>query len=181
MQRLQQLDEIEQAVWVELDRAPRDRDHAWRVGVLATTDGQSAQARSVVLRDVDKARRKLLFYADSRSPKVQQLQAHPAGALVLWSPALSWQLRLKVQLGVESAGLAVSSRWAALKMSPGAQDYLSPLPPGSPIGAPLPERGSREFFSVITAHIESPDWLELPPEGPRRAVFDDQGRRWVTP
>ena len=80
MQRLQQLDEIEQAVWVELDRAPRDRDHAWRVGVLATTDGQSAQARSVVLRDVDKARRKLLFYADSRSPKVQQLQAHPAGS-----------------------------------------------------------------------------------------------------
>ena len=181
MARLDDLQAIEEAVWAELSRAPRDRSHGWRVGVLATTDGQSADARSIVLRDVDPARRHLVFYADSRSPKVRQIEAYPAGTIVLWSAPLSWQLRLKVQLGVETSGLAVSSRWARLKMSPGAQDYLSPLPPGTPVEHPAPERGSREYFGVVVAQIGAIDWLELHAEGHRRAAFDEQGRRWLTP
>ena len=67
--------------------------------MLATTDGQAADARSIVLRDVDAARRSLVFYADSRSPKIRQMQDFPAGTIVLWSAPLSWQLRLKVRLG----------------------------------------------------------------------------------
>lgn len=181
MSRLDDLQAIEDAVWTELARAPHDRAHGWRVGVLATTDGQSADARSVVLRDVDAQRRQLVFYADSRSPKIRQIEAFPAGTLVLWSGSLGWQLRLKVALGVETSGLAVSSRWARLKMSPGAQDYLSPLPPGTPVAHPAPERGSREHFSVVSASIGSIDWLELHADGHRRAAFDAQGRRWLTP
>ncbi|MFT3817664.1 MAG: pyridoxamine 5'-phosphate oxidase family protein [Rubrivivax sp.] len=181
MERLHQLDAIEAEVWSQLERAPRERGHGWRIAVLATTDGQAADARSVVLRDVDAARRALVFYADSRSAKVRQIEHCPRGTLVLWSEALSWQLRLRVHLGVETAGLAVSSRWARLKMSPGAQDYLSPLPPGSPVATPLPERGSREHFGVVTARIIGMDWLELHADGHRRAVFDADGRRWLVP
>jgi pyridoxamine 5'-phosphate oxidase len=179
--RLEDLDSIERAVWSELARSPRDRCHGWRVGVLATTDGQRADARSIVLRDVDPAQRSLVFYADSRSPKVQQIRAFPAGTIVLWSQTLSWQLRLKVRLDVETAGLVVSSRWARLKMSPGAQDYLSPLPPGSAVETPRPERGTREHFGVVTARIDAVDWLELHAEGHRRAAFDDMGPRWLVP
>jgi len=181
MTRLDDLQAIEDAIWAELSRAPRDRTHGWRLGVLATTDGQSADARHIVLRDVDPAQRQLVFYADSRSPKIRQIEAHPAGTIVLWSGSLSWQLRLKVRLSVETSGLAVSSRWARLKMSPGAQDYLSPLPPGTPVEHPAPERGSREYFGVVTAQIDAIDWLELHAEGHRRAAFDEQGRRWLTP
>ena len=181
MTRLGDLLAIEELVWLELSRAPRDRSHGWRVGVLATTDGQAADARNIVLREVDTARRLLMFYADSRSPKVRQIEAYPAGTLVLWSAALGWQLRLKVRLGIETGGLVVSSRWARLKMSPGAQDYLSPLPPGTPVEHPAPERGSREHFSVVTAQVDGIDWLELHAEGHRRAAFDGQGRRWLTP
>lgn len=181
MTRLERLEAIEDAVWSELSRAPRERSHGWRVGVLATTDGQSAEARSIVLRDVDADKRQLVFYADSRSPKVQQINAFPQGTIVLWSQPLSWQLRLKVHLVVQTTGLAVSSRWARLKMSPGAQDYLSPLPPGSAIDTPAPERGSREHFGVVTARIDAVDWLELHADGHRRAAFDGDGRRWLVP
>ena len=182
MERLLDLDAIEAELWSQLERAPRERGHGWRVGVLATGDGAGgADARSVVLRDVDRARRALIFYADSRSAKVRQIAARPQGTLVLWSPALSWQLRLRVTLAVRTNGLAVSSRWARLKMTPGAQDYLSPLPPGSPIDAPLPERGSREHFGVVTAVVDAVDWLELHADGHRRAGFDGQGARWVQP
>ena len=124
---------LEAAVWQELERCVRDKGHPWRVGVLATTDGEAADARSVVLRDVQAQERTVVFFTDQRSPKVAQMSAHPQGTLVLWSAALSWQLRLRVQLSLTTSGLAVSSRWARLKMSPGAQDYLSPLPPGSPV------------------------------------------------
>lgn len=181
MDRLQDLAAIERAVWSELLRAPHERSHGWRIGVLATIDGTAADARSIVLRDADAAARTLLFYADSRSPKLRQIEASPTGTLVLWSAPLGWQLRLKVQLSVETAGLAVSSRWARLKMSPAAQDYLSPLPPGSPVERPTPERGTREFFAVMTAEVLAIDWLELHADGHRRARFDESGRRWLSP
>ena len=183
MERLLDLDAIEAELWSQLERAPRERGHGWRVGVLATGDGAGgADARSVVLRDVDRARRALIFYADSRSAKVRQIAARPQGTLVLWSPALSWQLRLRVTLAVRTNGLAVSSRWARLKMTPGAQDYLSPLPPGSPIDARFqPERAPRAHFALISAQVQQFDWLELHADGHRRAGFGPDGAQWLQP
>lgn len=181
MSRIDDLKTIEDTLWSELVRAPRERAHDWRIGVLATTDSDRADARCIVLREVDRRERWLVFYTDSRSPKVQQIASRPSGTIVLWSQPLSWQLRLAVQLEVQTAGLTVSSRWARLKMSPDAQDYLSPLPPGSVIDKPMPERGSRDYFGVVKAHIEAIDWLELHAQGHRRAQFDGSSRRWLVP
>ena len=183
-ERLQDLSAIEDALWAELTLAPHHHSHEWRVGVLATVDGETADARSVVLRDFETASRTLVIYADSRSPKAAQIKANPLGTLVLWSDSLGWQLRLRVHLSLETAGLRVSSRWARLKMTPGAHDYLSPLPPGSTLERPAkahPKRDSREHFALMSAQITAVDWLELHPEGHRRAAFDGKGRRWLTP
>ena len=54
--RLEQLTEIETAIWAELCTAVRDKAHPWRLGVLATTDGHEADARTVVLREIDAGR-----------------------------------------------------------------------------------------------------------------------------
>jgi pyridoxamine 5'-phosphate oxidase len=80
-------------------------------------------------------------------------------------------------------GLAVTSRWARLQHSPAAQDYLAPQPPGSPVQAPsTPQAGEqRHFFAVLSARVLAMDWLELDPAGHRRALFDDQGARWLVP
>lgn len=185
-ERLATLDEIEAAVDQELAAAVHHKSHPWRVGVLATTDGDTGDARSVVLREWDAAQRSLLIYTDARSPKVEQLAAHPLGTLVLWSERLGWQLRLRVKLELQTAGLAVSSRWARLKMTPAAHDYLSPLPPGTTLGhahphGPPPVRESRSHFAVMLARVQAIDWLELHAEGHRRARFDGHGARWLTP
>ncbi len=182
--RLGSLDEIEAALWQQLALAVRDKQHAWRTPVLATVDAEGADARTVILRDVDANARTLLFYTDARSAKAQQISASPPGTfgtLVMWSPALGWQLRLRVVLSVETSGLRVTSRWARLKLTPAAQDYLSPLPPGSAVDAPAPARESREHFAVLAASVQSVDWLELHAQGHRRARFDAAGARWVTP
>lgn len=176
------LDALHEAIWVELAQAAGDRSHGWRTLVLATRDGDEADARSVVLREVDAGARELRLYTDSRSPKAAQVRAHPRGVLVAWCPRLNWQLRLRVRLQLETDGLEVSSRWARLKLSPAAQDYLSPLPPGASLGAhPPPERASRAHFALLRAPVERIDWLGLRPAGHRRAIWDDLGPRWVAP
>ncbi|OYU81308.1 MAG: pyridoxamine 5'-phosphate oxidase [Burkholderiales bacterium PBB5] len=180
-QRLNALPDIHAACWQQLVACAQDKTHAWRVMALASNaPGGLADVRSIVVREVNPATRTLLFFTDARSPKVAQLVAQPAASLLAWSAALGWQLRLQVLAEVQTSGLAVSSRWARLKMSPAAHDYLSPLPPGTPVAHPLPERGSRAHFAVVQLTVQGIDWLELHEDGHRRAVFPVDGPAlWV--
>lgn len=180
------LEEIEEAVWRELRRAPLDRHHEWRTPVLATIDcgdagGAWPDARTVVLREVDIDAKELVIYTDSRAAKVQQLTHNPAAVLVFWSTRLGWQLRCRAVCVVETDGPAVSSRWQRIRQSASAGDYLSPLAPGSRLEATTPGADQRESFATVTARIECIDWLELHREGHRRAVFGKQDARWVQP
>jgi pyridoxamine 5'-phosphate oxidase len=182
--RLASLEAIAAEVWVQLSAALHHRAHAWRTPVLATTDGHAAEARTVILREVEPLTQTLRFFSDGRSPKVAQMLSHPAGSLVMWSPVLAWQLRCRVHLVLEDDGLAVSSRWARVKLSPTAQDYLSPQAPGMPLqasAAPSHDAVARTHFVVINARVQAIDWLELHPDGHRRAVFEGTTARWVQP
>ena len=146
--RLQELDEIEASIWSELEQCvavrpraePGETDageppHEWRVAVLATVDDGQADARSLVLREVDAAERRLVFYTDARSPKVRQIEQSPQGTLIFYSRKLGQQLRMQVRLNVETAGLAVSSRWAKLQTRP-ARATTYPSPPRAARSAP---------------------------------------------
>jgi hypothetical protein len=178
------LDEVESQVWDELGRAVADRRHPWRTPVLATTaDGGLPDARTVVLREADAAARRLVVYTDDRAAKVAQLRRQPVGMVVMWSPVLGWQLRCRVRLALADPGLATSARWARVRLSPSAQDYLAPFAPGTPLPAEAPTHPAvpHEHFAVIEAAVESLDWLELHRDGHRRARFDAAGRRWLQP
>ena len=183
-ERLTSLDAIQAEVWRQLELAMHDKHHAWRTPVLATFDGDAADARTVILREVDARQKQLLTFTDERASKVTQLLRHPRATLVMWSPALGWQLRCRVLLSLEMTGLAATSRWAKIKLTPAAQDYLARLPPGAPLDvaeAVAPEPLQREYFADISAQVLSIDWLELHRAGHRRAVFDEHGGRWVQP
>jgi len=179
--RIESLRLVETACWKELERAAREREHGWRIMTLATVEGEQAHARSVTLRGADAATRRLVFYTDDRSPKLAQLQRNPLGTLLAWCRQLSWQVRLQVRLVQETDAALVGERWARLRMTPAAQDYLSPMAPGEPLTHPGQERGSREHFSIVNAEVMSLDWLELHPEGHRRALFSTGGPQWVQP
>jgi pyridoxamine 5'-phosphate oxidase len=180
--RLESLQAIEAELWRELQAAPRDKQHPWRAPVLATTDGEVGDARTVILREADHAQAKLLVYTDARAGKVAQIAAHPLGTLVMWSPALGWQLRLRVHLRTVTDGLELSSRWARLQLSPAANDYLSSQAPGDPLDNALSARGERAFFALLEARVQSIDWLELHAQGHRRARFgNDATPCWLQP
>lgn len=184
--RVTSLPALEAAVWAELARAVTDHQHPWRTPVLATIADDRADARTVVLREVDVHQRQLVIYTDERAAKVPQLLKQPNGTLVMWSPQLGWQLRCQVRLALEMSGLASSSRWARVKLSPSARDYLSPLPPGTalPATAPAPQGGvapEHAYFSVISAEVASIDWLDLHPDGHHRALLCGDASRWLQP
>jgi hypothetical protein len=182
--RLETLHAVEASCWQELQRAVKARDHGWRQVVLATVGEAGADARTVVLRDVEVPARELFFYSDSRAAKVTELLADPRATLVLWAGHLGWQLRLRCTVEVLTSGLDVSSRWARLKLTPAARDYLSPLPPGAPLTPSEPDRASREHFCVLRARVLSLDWLELHPDGHRRARFtagSEPPWQWLSP
>lgn len=182
--RLASLEAIEAACWSELAAAVAQREHPWRTPVLSTFNGERADARTVVLRDLDDVQRELVIYTDARAAKVEQLRRFPQGTLVAWWPERGWQVRLAVHLQVETDGLATTSRWARLMHSPAAQDYLSSLAPGSPLPdgfQPPALHAPLDQFGVITATVSAVDWLELHEQGHRRALFDASGARWVQP
>jgi hypothetical protein len=180
--RLDTLPAVEAALWRELEAAPQDKQHPWRTPVLATTDGEIGHARTMVLRDVPADERLLLMFTDSRSLKAHQIADHPLGTLVMWSEALGWQLRLRVQLELQPDGLAASSYWTRLKLSPAAHDYLSALAPGTEIDEAEGPRGERAHFALVQAHVLAIDWLELHALGHRRARFEPGSpARWLQP
>jgi pyridoxamine 5'-phosphate oxidase len=177
---MESLSAIEAALWQEMARATHAKDHAWRTPVLATADGAVPDARTVVLREVE--RPLLRFFSDSRAPKMTQMQRQPQGLLVMWCGTLRWQLRLRVHLTLVDDAGALATRWARLQSSPAAGDYLSPQPPGSPLQTAAREDSTAvPHFAVVQALVSSIDWLELGAAGHRRAVFDAQGARWVQP
>jgi len=178
---IESLSLIQSACWRELERASRDSAHEWHLMGVATLDGDGPDLRTVVLREVDDRGNRLVFYTDSRSPKVAQIATCAKGVLLVWSRRLGWQLRMRATLTVETGGRQVAGRWAQFRLRDAAQDYLSPLPPGAPLEGVEPEPASRDYFAVVTAHVYAIDWLELHADGRRRAAFDENGMRWVTP
>ena|GEM_PF-4826407 len=147
----------EAALWRELSLAPTRRGHAWRLAALATVaDDGSADARTVVLREVDIAARQLVFFTEAGSAKVQQIARQPLGTLLCWSPALSWQLRVKVRLAVQTDADAVAARWSRIAGTAAERDYLT--------------ADGRVQFAVVTALALRLDWLALSADGAHQSA-----------
>lgn len=180
---MDELSELAARVRDELAQAVSTRGHPWRTATLATVTPEGLpDARTVVLREWDAASDSLVFFTDARSPKIAQLQHQPQAVLVLWHAGLGWQLRMTVQTQVAFDGLAVTSRWARLTMSPAAQDYLSPQVPGEALSTHSPLGVSRPHFAVVQAQVVGMDWLALSPEGHRRARLSPPSQAaWLQP
>jgi pyridoxamine 5'-phosphate oxidase len=174
--------DITHRIWSELQRATVDRHHEWRTPVLASTglDGLP-QARTVVLRAADPSASQLVFFTDRRSPKVAELQAAPTAAFVFWSKRLNWQLRVRVNTQVQTEGPLVDAAWARVSQSAAAGDYLAPHAPGSVLNDPVDHTHGTHHLTVVTAHIDHIDWLELARSGHRRARLVHGTLTWLAP
>ena len=142
------------------------------------------EARTVVLRQADAVPGNLVFYTDSRSPKVAELTATPHASFVFWSKRLSWQLRVRVHIAVQTSGPQVAEVWERVRQSPAAGDYLAAAAPGAvrlDASAPPTPAAGHHHLAIVSAQVLAMDWLELARTGHRRAVWTTAGFEWRVP
>lgn len=171
---------LTEQLWQSLTDA-LSHPHPWRTPVLASVDQNGLpQARTVVLREVARASNQLCFYTDKRSPKVAQLRARPAVALLFWNPQTQWQLRITAKADVIERGERLEKVWQTLVSKGRTADYLAPGAPGSPPECTDQPPSSHQLALIVCDLVEM-DWLHLDRNGHRRARLRDGELHWLTP
>ncbi len=193
------LSKIELAIWSLLESARDDARCECHTPVVATTARSSwsplPRVRTVVLRDVDRLGRSLVFHTDARSHKVHELTASPKLEWLFYDRSEKVQIRAlataTVHLVARDDEYAIQ-RWAASKLS-SRRCYTVKLSPGSKVDKPtgwLPDalvsrapttaesEAGRENFAVVSTEVSAMDWLYLCADGNRRASFSWDGEQW---
>ncbi|WP_116127911.1 pyridoxamine 5'-phosphate oxidase family protein [Lewinella sp. IMCC34183] len=182
-------------VWSEiahlLREAADDGDHPFALPTLCSSgSGGLARGRMVVLRAADPDAATLRTYTDTRSVKVDHLQAHPEFSYVFWDRETRYQLMCggpthwadAAETDAVFADLPKHSRKAyATRSAPG-----TPLPGG---GSDLPEDWdsldldgtdyARENFGILVTTLAWADVLQLDRDGNRRALGHRRAGEWT--
>lgn len=165
--------------WTQIDA--RQNTRLW---ALATVDARGVPAaRTVVLRGASLDRYAVQFHTDLGSSKVLDLTQNPQASLLCWLPAHDLQIRLQVDVDVQS-GVAVSDVWANVP-DPARQAYGAKPPPATPIGDALAyeKPADAAAFAVLDCTVSCVDILHLGADH-RRAIFSrdsDWVGQWVAP
>tara|TARA_R110002110_G_scaffold79145_11_gene207076 strand:- start:8910 stop:9569 length:660 start_codon:yes stop_codon:yes gene_type:complete len=158
-----------------------------RKPVLASLSALGGPAvRTVILRSLDHAARRLGFFTDARSAKAAEIARDPRVCVLFYDPRMDIQVRLS---GNAEVHVASPSAWQSAPPS-SRRAYLVTAPPGTVLGAPasglpagldgtLPslemlEEG-RANFALIDVTFHEADIVVLSRTGHRRARI-----RWQT-
>ena len=139
--------------WLDSLRSDLDRAPGPRVATLATVDGTTAEARSVVVRHIADDG-SLAFTSDGRSDKNRQLRANPSATLVFWLPLAKRQFRLAGHVTiVPPDDPRRPTQWA--RMTDGARSMFLWPPPGDPRDDAI------DFASAVPAETPVPPSFEV--------------------
>ena len=166
--------------------------------VVATRTSDGADARTVVLRKVDTARKYVWFHTDARATKVMQLEAFPHSTLLFWDDKQQCQLRLTVETRLHTDDYVADEHWQNLWVG-NRKMYLSEQTPGSEQPHPYPgfpehfgddlpseeeSEAGRKHFGVIECRVLAMEYLHLSRSGQTRARFQyepESKRVWLAP
>ncbi|MFD2936225.1 pyridoxamine 5'-phosphate oxidase family protein [Spirosoma flavum] len=193
------LTDLEQDSWQKLAAALEGKkDMGFKTMTLACRTANGADARTVVLRQVDVVRKYVWFHTDVRAAKVMQLEAFPDATLLFWDDTQQIQLRLTVETRLHTNDYLADEQWQTLGVG-NRKNYLSEHKPGSVqpspypgfpthLGAGLPSleesENGRDNFAAIECRVLTMDYLHLSRDGQVRARFQyepDSKMSWLAP
>ncbi|MFA8386821.1 MAG: pyridoxamine 5'-phosphate oxidase family protein [Pelagibaca sp.] len=169
--------------WQRLTRGVADRRAAARHPAFATVSPEGLpEARTVVLRGASRSDGTLEVHTDGGSDKIASLKANPNAQLMIWDEKPKLQIRLSTSVTIRQ-GDEVADRWQNVpdgsRMAYGASPTPGTVIPDADAYAKL---ASRDWFTVLTCHIESIELMQLV-DPHRRAVFRARdgwiGEWWV--
>lgn len=193
------LDSILDEIWAMLKKGVTNFRDPFHWPVLGTVTGDSPTLRTVILRGLILPERILVCHADSRSPKVKNINDNNKISWLFYNPRKEIQLRLSGIAELHANDRFADVQWEKTKLT-SRLNYCAIEPPGTPVTEPssgLPdfllnkvpnlletEKG-RINFMTISCRIDSIDWLRLSILGNRRARFewDSNGVKsaWLIP
>src|SRR5690349_16638211 len=171
--------------WLDMLRAALDDEFGQRprVFTLATTDGGSPAARSVVCRRIDRLGH-LYFASDGRSAKNGQLRANHAAEAVCWLPARREQFRIHGTVRILDAlhdpperrelwrELGDATRATFLWPMPGAPRTTDEATFARETGASIPVPPTFEVLVLTPHEVEFLDLKPYPHDRRRWAVYE---------
>lgn len=145
----------------ELLRSNTDHRHPFRYFSLATF-GLFPEVRTVVAREVSQSL-SVLFFTDSRTPKVAQIKENPRVSALFYHPKKKLQARIKGMAELIGKGHeAYPSLLERVKNSDALKDYTAVLAPGSKVKDTLDViYGDSLHFMAIRINPLQMDVLQL--------------------
>jgi len=180
------LSELAAGIWQELSEACQKPEHAWRLPVLSTLNGDHPDSRTLVLRQIEPLQQRFSCHTDLRSDKVHQLEQNPHAAWLFYDPVQRVQLRIQGTITMHHDDDVANQLWeksdpVSLKL------YLGSQTPGAVVEHPdsntpaqflkrAPTREEcqqgRKYFCVLQTRVLNIDWMKLRHTGNLRAFFD---------
>tara|TARA_B100000029_G_C17373179_1_gene886924 strand:- start:216 stop:830 length:615 start_codon:yes stop_codon:yes gene_type:complete len=193
------LDKIYVKIWNLLNFGLQNRDVPFHIPIFICGEKNNSNGRIVVLRGIDKDKKKIWFHSDIRSKKIEILKSNPSATLLFYDKGEKIQLRVSGDVKINYQNNTSKKSWAKTShMS--RQCYLGDKAPGS--DASIPTSGlSKDVdnlkytkeqseigyknFCVIETYIKSIEWLYLAAKGHRRAYFSLNNnileKKWLIP
>lgn len=165
--------------WKELECGAKEKGHSYNYCSLATFEDPSAiKQRMVNLREIT-PRRSLLFYTDSRSSKVGQIEKNASGSALFYNPGVQLQIFVRGKIKVHNRDEIWQDHYHKID-GRSVNDYNTISPPGKKIKNPISVRRSDELnFLVLELIPETIEYLKLRAEPNRlRAVFTKVEDNW---
>ena len=193
------LNKVYSKVWELLDLGLQNRDAPFHIPVFICGNKNKSDGRIVVLRGVNKDKKKIWFHSDIRSNKVKFLKTNPESSLLFYDKFEKIQLRISGLAKINYQNEITKHSWKkTVHMS--RQCYLGKKAPGSSSSSATSgltedidnskytleesEIGYKNFC-VIETYIKSIEWLYLAAKGHRRAYFNlnekQVEKKWLIP
>lgn len=173
--------------WDLIEPGASKRTSPAHTPVVGTIGGDGVpQLRIMVLREADRANRRLRFHTDVRSTKIHEIASNGKASVLMYDAAEKLQLRLSGEARVQNDATDVDDAWSS-STTFARRCYMAERPPATP--SPNPTSGlpnwiegrqpdelqlldARANFAVLWFEIHSIEWLYLANQGHRRARWD---------
>ncbi len=185
-----------EVAWDLLFHAVTHRRHPFHTAVLATTSERGPEARSVILRHVDRETWEVGCHVDVRSPKAKEVLADPRVSWLFYSFPDKLQVRCRGIATLHHQDNIAAEMWARTQLL-SRRCYLAPLAPSEAADGPvqnIPEHlvgrepteeesvGGFENFGVLRCKVQEMDILSLEYTGNRRLLARADGSQiWLSP
>ena len=161
--------------WQLWGRGTVDRHSAFHAPVVTSVDvAGNPQARTMILRAVDRETRTMRFHTDARSAKMLHWKLNSNICILGYDASKKIQLRVNGRVVLHTTGAVADDAWKNSRPE-SRVGYSVKILPGSVVDTPGDASQSdgegRENFAVVMVGVDSLEWIYLNAAGNRRALF----------